>query len=114
MKAVYFKGANDVMGRPAGATPEQCEDGIVHRGIDNQDNWPVFTLCFELSDEEKEEFVKTGRIYLQSFGHGMQPIAATVYNPVEQGWVRDRNPVQPNHPALLKAKANYEKEIIQG
>jgi hypothetical protein len=108
MKAVYFKGANDVMNRPAGSTEEQCEDGIVHRGYDNEDNWPVFTLCFELNEQEREEFLKSGKIFIQVYGEGMSPVGMTVYNPVEQGWVRERTPRQPNHPMLVAAKKRHE------
>lgn len=113
MKAIYFPGANDVMGRPEGSTPEECEDGIVHRGLDLQTNWPVFTLCFEMDDKEREEFIKNGKVFLQIYSQGMAPVGMTVYNPCEQGWVRDRIPVNPNHPALIEAKRKYDDQPKQ-
>jgi hypothetical protein len=104
MKAIYFNGANDVMGRPAGSTAEECEDGIVHRGIDAETGWPVFTLCFKMSDEELEEFKKSGKLFVQLYGEGMPPVGMSTWNPVEQGWVKDGRPRQPNHPALVYGK----------
>jgi NTP pyrophosphatase (non-canonical NTP hydrolase) len=41
-----------------------------------------FVTCWEMSPEEREEFLKTGRIYITIVGKGHPPILPTVVNPV--------------------------------
>jgi hypothetical protein len=103
MKAVMFEGANDVIGRPPSTTAEQCDAAIVHRGFDAQmKNWPVLTTCWEPSEEEKEEFIRTGKIYLRLWCDRPPMMSISAWNPVEQKWVINSSPLQPNHPMLMK------------
>lgn len=101
MHPVKFEGANDVLGRPAGTTEEECLDLIMHRGKDlGMHNYPVITSCWEMSEAEREEFLRTGRIYFRSWGHTHPMISLSVHNPVENGWVTSSTPLNPNHPLI--------------
>jgi hypothetical protein len=101
MQHTIFPGANDVLGKPSGSTEEECGDLIIHRGYDpSWGNAPVITSAWKMSDEEKEEFLRTGVVYLRIFGHSHPPVSLSVFSPVENGWVKDSAPLQPNHPLL--------------
>jgi hypothetical protein len=100
MKAIYFKGANDVIGRPSSATADQCDAAIVHRGTDSEYGWPVITLCWEPSEAEKEEFLRTGKLYQMIFSQVIPMQSLSVHNPVTNEWVKDGTPLQPEHPLL--------------
>lgn len=103
MNPVKFEGANDVIGGPRGTTEEQVGSLIVHRGADSEfASWPVITSAWELTPEEREEFLKTGRIYLRVWSDNLFPLSLSVFNPVEQGWVKNGRSFQPNHPLLKK------------
>ena len=111
MKAVYFPGANDIILRPIGSTKEQCDNVIVHIGLDNQTNWSVITLCFKPDPAELEEFIRTGGvIYLQMYGPAMPPVSITPYNPIEQGWVVNGMTYHSHHPEFQEAKQKHLAE----
>jgi hypothetical protein len=101
----YFNGANDVMGGPAGTTEDQVGSLVIHRGTDKQNAaWPVMTSCWTPSSpEEREEFIRTGKLYLMIYGQGHPVVCITAYNPVEQEWVMNGKPLQPNHPLLRQS-----------
>lgn len=103
MQPVKFEGANDVLGKPGGSTEQECGDLIIHRGYDpSWNNYPVITSCWEPSPEEREEFLRTGKLYFRTWGHTMYPVSLSVFNPVEHGWVKDGRPLNPQHPLLKK------------
>lgn len=101
MKTIMFEGANDVIGRPRDTTAEDCDAAIVHRGFDSDmKGWPVITTCWEPSPEEKEEFLRTGKIYLRLFTYQVPMMSLSAHNPVTNKWVKDGKPIQPDHPLL--------------
>lgn len=101
MEPVKFEGANDVLTGPAGTTEKEVGSMIFHRGIDpNWNRYPVITSCWQLSDEEKLEVIKTGKVYLRIWSDNTYPLSLSAFNPVEHGWVKDGVSRNPNHPLL--------------
>lgn len=102
-KMTYFEGANDVILRPQGTTAQECDDAVIHRGIDpNMESYTV-TQAIQLNPVEIRKIMETGKIYIVEYGTALRMKYISVENPVKQGWVVDDKrhaPQLPNHHAL--------------
>jgi hypothetical protein len=83
MKAIEFK---EVTNRIAEAQPEY-ETLLVHIEPDQDTNgyFNKVTMCFELSEEERKQVLKTGKIWhtvLVPLGHHFHPIRMSVLKPL--------------------------------
>ncbi len=50
--------------------------------VARDDNNNRFVSCWEMSEEEREIFLRSGKIYIQVYGPGHPPILPTVINPL--------------------------------
>ena len=75
-----FPEGNVTLQRPEGMSEEECNPLKVHRGIDG-DGFPVVISKWEMTPEEKEEFERTGVIYLTVIGQTMPPVKMEVFSP---------------------------------
>ena len=77
MNPVKFKEVNIYIGRGQ-------EEYVEIPAVINRDTptTPI-TMCFELSEEEKEQIAKTGKIWLRvlTFGQSFHPISTSVVRP---------------------------------
>ena len=77
MKPVKFKEVNVYIGRGQ-------EEYVEIPAVINRDTptTPI-TMCFELSEEEKEQIAKTGKIWLRvlTFGQSFHPISTSLVRP---------------------------------
>jgi hypothetical protein len=80
MEACAFDEDNHVFDPPKGMTNEDCNSLSAYVGYDS-DKRPVTITCWKVSKEELEEIIKTGRIWLFIFGHGMPPVALVAKHP---------------------------------
>lgn len=83
---VNFKGANRAYGPPPGVSEKQC------RTLHVFDNGPCKVSCWELTDEEIEEIVRTRRVFLSLWAGGLPP-ALVGSESVVRGVVVDYGPV---------------------
>ena len=90
MKAITFDEVNIIFGKGQ-EDIYQPLPSCVEQNCENGDNSFRATMCFELTEEEKEEIVKTGKIWLSvlTFGQPIQPIRSSILKP---------NPLIPNLP----------------
>lgn len=82
MIATSFPESNNALSRPPGMTDEECEALSVYRGL-APDGHSVVISCFKATREEREEFLRTGRIWLWVWGQTMPPVALGTQNPFE-------------------------------
>ena len=77
MKAIEFPQANEILAKDQ----PQYQPLPVH--IDTTDPSTPFTVCFELSDEEINEIVRTRKLWHTqvTFGQRFHPIMMTTQNP---------------------------------
>lgn len=84
MKPVDFPEANFTFGRPMVMTDEQCGSLRVFKGK-YADGLPVNISCFELSEDELQEIVKTRRVWLHVIGESHPPVAIGTESPWKEG-----------------------------
>lgn len=82
MKPVDFPQANFTYTRPATMTAEQCGDLRVYKG-NYPGGPPVSISCFEVSDDELREIIKTKKIWLHVIGISHPPVSLTAESPWE-------------------------------
>jgi hypothetical protein len=75
---VNFPDANDVLGKPPSMTEEQCMDLPIFRGHTNLGGTPplitsLLVSCWEFTDEEINEIIRTKRAYLGCVGVKTHP-----------------------------------------
>lgn len=80
MVSTSFDESTEALSRPADMTEEQCNPLSVWRGP-HEDGTPLVISCWKLTQEELEEFNRTGRIWLIVCGHTMPPVALTAIKP---------------------------------
>lgn len=73
MKPIEFPGVNHVFAKDQ---PEYQPLPVMHL----QDRAGSVISCWQLTDQEREEIAKTGKLYIKvmTFGHPLQPILPTV------------------------------------
>lgn len=78
MKCIKFPETNLVVAE----NQEEFETIYTHHGKtpDPQD-WPVFTVCMELTDDEVQELVKTKKIWYQQIGTQVAPFSLHITKP---------------------------------
>lgn len=84
MNAINFNEATKKMTVPPGFTKDEVFDLPVNEGfyfIRGFHPVACLTSCWEMSEEEREEFLKTGKIYISIMGFGMPAISVEVKNP---------------------------------
>ena len=76
MKPIEFPGCNIVYGaNQEGVNPLPC-----HKAKDNEG---TATFCFELTEEEKAEILRTGKLWLQvwTFDRPLEPLLPLAFEP---------------------------------
>jgi len=81
MNPVEFKEQNDVLKAPPNM--EGCGELPICRVADSKDN-PIVISCWDLSEEEIQEIVKTGKLYLWVWGRTQPPVGFTTAPPEVQ------------------------------
>ncbi len=83
MNSVDFKESNAIMG--SGGNPNTLDAKICRALCPESDGsfTPEIVLQFEMTESEKVEFAKTGKIYLAVMGKNMSPVTMMVFNPFE-------------------------------
>lgn len=80
MVPASFDGADVVLSRPSEMTDEECEPLSIKR-MQTEGGTPVVLSCWKLTQEELEEFSRTGRIWVTVYGTTMPPIALNGIRP---------------------------------
>jgi hypothetical protein len=83
MRPVTFDQINKVFKKPADMTDDQCGDLGVCETTD-KDGYPVIVSCWELTEEELQEIIKTKRVWLGVLGAGTPPVWLSGTNPFKQ------------------------------
>lgn len=78
-----FDESNLVIDKPESMSRDECEPLNVYFGP-NTEGHPVIISCWKMTIEEKEEFLKTGRIWVYHWGLSLQPHALTTNHPFER------------------------------
>lgn len=89
MHPISFPQQNNVLGKPADMTDDQCNSLPVHHyeqevGKDEKGNsikWPSIVSCWQLTPEELEEVQRTGIIWVNTLGHTLAPFSLFTKNP---------------------------------
>ena len=76
MKPINFEQSNMTM------TAHDCDGLPVAHAITPSD-LEVYISCWELSDEELQQIIKTKQIWLWQFGDHVQPVAVAVEHPFD-------------------------------
>lgn len=80
MIPVDFPEANCIFEKPEDMTEEQYE-AVPARTCKDSDGFPQVVTCWELSNEEREEVARTGKVYLGVVGGGLPAHWLSVFNP---------------------------------
>lgn len=83
-QAIDFPERNDYIGKPESMSNNQCYalpvcrlvtyiPGVIDRAPAQQ--CYAHVSCWELSEEEREEVARTGKVYLKVLGLGMVPVS---------------------------------------
>lgn len=83
MEASSFDEANLVLQPPADMTVDECTPLNVWHGS-YPGGQPVVISCWKLTQEELEEFKRTGRIWLHVFGATMPPVYLGANHPFKE------------------------------
>ncbi len=68
MNPVKFDQQNFVWGRPTGTTEEQVGEMPAFKGEEQGSGWPLTISCWEPSEEELAEIIKTKKVWLRIYG----------------------------------------------
>jgi hypothetical protein len=97
-QAVDFPERNDHIGRPPTMTDNQCYGLPVCRIITQipgpTDQEPsqsqlAHISCWELSDREREEIARTGKVYVKILGASLSPMSIHGMKPIYTGTAKD-------------------------
>lgn len=98
MISASFSQSNAALSKPADMPVDECHALSVWRGRQNN-GLPIVVSCWKLTQEELEEFQRTGRIWLIVAGVTMPPVSLTAQFPWSEG--DDENTVpQAKHPSV--------------
>lgn len=75
-----FAESNAVLDPPKGVDLDKCSALSIFRGQD-QSGGNVVISCWKMTAEEREEFLRTGRVWLFVWGKSMPPVAIATANP---------------------------------
>lgn len=82
--SIGFREANDILGRPAGSTAEECSSLELYR------DGKYCISRWQLSDAELEELKKNGgKIFLMIWGSNQPPVALVAVSPFIKGGAHD-------------------------
>jgi hypothetical protein len=79
MIATSFDESNLALSRSNGMT----EEPLCVMKTKTEDGFPVVVSCWKMTKEEKEEFLRTGRIWLTVYGETMPPVSVDGIKPWE-------------------------------
>lgn len=82
MKPIPFPQQNMEYNKPTLMTDAQCNTLPAFKGEDSE-GFPVVISCWELSEEDITQLVKTKTVYLTVVSRGMPPISLQVETPFE-------------------------------
>ena len=88
MVPTAFEESNIVFGPPAGMTEDDVHSLSCARV--EYDGQPAIVTCWKLTQEELEEFNRTGRVWFVCMGEGLPPHLMLGNNPFEQGWAKPK------------------------
>lgn len=84
MIATAFDEDNTVLNPPPNMTLDECDPLSVFRGV-NEFGFPVVISCWKMESlREREEFLRTGRIWLIVNGLTMPPVALVGEKPFKE------------------------------
>ena len=75
-----FEESNIVFDKPPSMTVDECEPACAWKGR-SADGQPLIITCWKMTLEEREEFLRTGRIWCFHFGNQLQPHALDIKHP---------------------------------
>lgn len=93
MKGVSFTEKTAVFGKPDGWKDEDCYSLPVAQTVyENSDgsDVPCLVSCWELSEEEIAEIIRTKRMYLSITGGTMPPVSLMVENPFPDNYDKEQ------------------------
>lgn len=81
-----FDESNQVLGRPSDMKDEECDPLSVFSGGMMLENGvvPVYVSCYKMTKEEKEEFDRTGRVWLIVMGYTHPPLKLQAFSPFQR------------------------------
>lgn len=80
MELTNFEESNIVFDKPDSMTYEECSAASAWMGPTEDGNIVTIT-CWKMTQEELEEFQKTGRIWVYHWGPSLQPHSLGTRNP---------------------------------
>lgn len=80
MISASFDESNHVLGRPVDMTDDEC-DPLSVAIVQFADGIPGVVSCWKLTQDEVDEFTRTGRIWLTVLGATMPPVSVSAINP---------------------------------
>lgn len=80
MIACSFDEANCVLDKPLNMTYDQCEVLSVCKAV-CPEGTPVVISCWKLTEKEKQEIAKSGRVWVVVLGDTMPPLIPTGHKP---------------------------------
>ena len=84
VEAVRFEGCNVIMKKPEGMTDKECGDLPVYRGECDSPMGQVMVSCWKLTEDDFDQLITTGCVYLWVYGNMHPPVSITTFPPVTQ------------------------------
>lgn len=81
MKPVKFEQQNFVWGRPSGTTDDQVGSMPAYKGVEQESGWPLTISCWEPSEEELAEIIRTKKIWLRIYGNNHPVVSVSGNSP---------------------------------
>lgn len=82
MRGVSFPQQNNILGKPENMTDDECYGLPVHHYVTDR-GFPAIISCWELTDEDIEQIIKTRRIWANTLGKTLSPFSLHSYSPFE-------------------------------
>lgn len=77
-----FEESDSVLDKPEGSSYDQCEPLAIKRVV-TPDGIPCVVSCWKATQEELDEIVRTGRVWLTVWGNTMPPACVSGSTPFE-------------------------------
>ena len=81
MQPISFPEQNNILGKPADMTDEQCSSLPVHHYMEPTSGFPAIISCWKLSPDELEEVQRTGVVWVNTLGKTLAPFSLFTKNP---------------------------------
>jgi hypothetical protein len=92
IKPTTFPEANFTFKKPPDMAEEDCGDLHVYKTVTSlsMGSVPCILSCWEISEEDLKEIIKTKRIWLGILGNGMPPVWLDGFKPIETPKLDDK------------------------